>query len=309
MSDIPKRPEFDRRPQAGSPRPSVRPASRADYRKNRRDRSADGIDPDLGLEGRRLVLGQQPVREAIRVHGARLHEVLIEERPSPRAEAVERFAKDQNVTVRHVPRNELERLAGQTLHQGVAAYAPALALTPLSVLLVQPQLLALALDGIVDPQNFGAAVRSAAGLCRAPVLWPESASAPLTPATFRASAGAIEHAILCRVPSLVSALTEAASAGVEVIGLTPEADLHLHELDLTRPTIIVIGSEQKGMARGVRKACTQLVRLGGSGAVQSLNASVAAGIALHCALVQRAQAQPDSQAQPDREAQLDRPAR
>lgn len=288
MSDVPKRAPLDRQPPHENERRRGSQSGRFDYRKGRTAPGRAAVDPNAGLEGRRLVLGQQPVREAIRAHGARLHEVLIEERPSPRAEAVERFARDQNVTIRHVPRSELERLAGQTLHQGVAAYAPPLELTPLADLLIRPALLALALDGIVDPQNFGAAVRSAAGLCRAPVLWPESASAPLTPATFRASAGAIEHATLCRVPSLVSALSEAASAGVEVIGLAPEADCALHEVNLTGPTIIVIGSEQKGMARGVRKACTQLVKLGGQGAVQSLNASVAAGIALHCAVVQRA---------------------
>ncbi|HSC86952.1 MAG TPA: RNA methyltransferase [Polyangiaceae bacterium] len=242
---------------------------------------------DAGLEGRRLILGQQAVREAIRAQGQALHEVLIEERPSPRAEAIERFARDQGLTIRHVPRAELERLGGGTLHQGVAAYAEPLKLTPVADLWTQPDLLALALDGVVDPQNFGAAVRSATGLCRAPILWPENASAPLTPATFRASAGAIEHATLCRVPSLTSALNDAIDAGIQVVGLAPEADRYLHQLDLLRPTIVVIGSEQKGMTRGVRKVCTDLVKLGGSGAVQSLNASVAAGIALHTAVVQR----------------------
>ncbi len=266
--------------------PAGRHQGRMDYRR-RRVENGPSVPNDTGLEGRRLILGQNPVREAIRAHGARLLEVLIEERPSPRAEAVERFARDQGIIIRHVPRAELERLSGPTLHQGVAAYAEPLVLTPLADLLIRPDLLALALDGVVDPQNFGAAVRSAAGLCRAPILWPESASAPLTPATFRASAGAIEHAVLCRVSSLVSALDEASSAGVEVIGLAPEADTYLHQLDLTRPTIIVIGSEQKGMSRGVRKACTALAKLGGSGAVQSLNASVAAGIALHSVVIQR----------------------
>ena len=258
------------------------------YRERSRDfRRTEPTPTDDLVGGHRLILGQQAVREAIRAHGPKLHEVLIEERPSPRAEAVERFARDHGIAVRSIGRIDLERLSAGTLHQGVAALAPPLRFTPLEDLLIEPTLLALALDGVVDPQNFGAAIRSASGLCHAPILWPESASAPLTPTTFRASAGAIEHAKLCRVPSLAGALTEAADASVEVVGLAPEATTYLHELDLTRPTIIVIGSEQKGMTRGVRKACTQLVRLASAGAVQSLNASVAAGIALHTAQVQR----------------------
>ncbi len=236
----------------------------------------------------RLVLGQQAVREAIRVHGRTLQEVLIEERPGPRTQALERFAQDQEVpVVRRVPRHELERLSGKTLHQGVAALAPPLRLHEATELLDRPDLLAIALDGIVDPQNFGAVIRSAVGLGRTPIIWPENASAPLTPATFRASAGAIEHATLCRVPSLPSLLREASSRGAEVIGLAPEADVSLHELDLTGPTVVVIGSEHTGMAKAVRRSCTHLARLVAPGAVQSLNASVAAGITLYAAQIQR----------------------
>ncbi len=277
------------RPADRGPRPTDRDQRpRGDF--GRRERSAPQPPTSELLAGRRLILGQQAVREAIRSTSTQVHEVLIEERPSPRAEAVERFARDQGLAIRHVPRAELERLGGGTLHQGVAALADPLRLLDANDLLLDPELLALALDGVVDPQNFGAAVRSATGLCHAPILWPENASAPLTPATFRASAGAIEHAKLCRVPSLSGVLSQAAASGIEVVGLAPEATSYLHELDLTRPTIVVIGSEQKGMGRGVRKACTQLARLAGTGAVQSLNASVAAGIALHTAVVQRATA-------------------
>lgn len=237
---------------------------------------------------RRLVLGQQAVREAIRVHGPRLHEVLIEERPGVRAAALERFAFDQGIAgLRRVPRSYLDHLSGGTLHQGVAAWADPLPLVDVDVLWEQKDLLGVVLDGIVDPQNFGAVVRSAVALGRAPIIWPENASAPLTPATFRASAGAIEHATLCRVTSLPSALRDAASRGINVIGLAPEADLALHEVDLSGPTVLVIGSEHEGMGKSVRRTCTHLVRLVAPGAVQSLNASVAAGIALYAATIQR----------------------
>lgn len=236
----------------------------------------------------RLILGQQAVREAIAARAKELQEVLVEHDPNPRTAALERFARDQGVACRRVARAELDRMAGATRHQGVAAFAPPLPMVPFSELLERPDLLALALDGVVDPQNFGAAIRSAAGLAGAPILWAENASAPLTPSTFRASAGAIEHAELCRVPSLLGALHEAQLAAIQIVGLAPEAERHLHELDLTLPTILVIGSEEKGMGRGIRKACTALARLAGKGRVASLNASVAAGISLHTVLVQRA---------------------
>ncbi len=236
---------------------------------------------DLPPISQRLVLGQQCVREAIRVWGKEVRCVYAERDPGPRVQALCKFAHDHEVPVETVARASLERLAGGSVHQGVAADAPQLKLTSFQDLLSHPRLLAVALDGVVDPQNFGAVIRSAVGIAGAPIIWAESSSAPLTPATFRASAGAIEHAQLCRVPSLHGALAEAASLGTTILGLAPEAEARLDQSLPPGPLILVIGSEQKGMSRAVRKCCTHLVRLTQSGLVQSLNASVAAGIALH----------------------------
>jgi len=238
-------------------------------------------------DGARLVLGLQPVRELIRRHGKAITEVLVEGGESPRLEALARFAQDQGAPCRRVSGAELDRLSRGTRHQGVAAFGPALVMTSLREVLSQPRLLALALDGIVDPQNFGATVRSAVGLTEAPLLWAENGSAPLSPATFRASAGAIEHAVLCRVRSLHGALGEAVLQGVQVVGLDPAAPTPLDQVDLRVPTIIVVGSEEKGMVRAVRKTCTSLAHLTNSARVQSLNASVAAALALYTAVLQR----------------------
>lgn len=235
----------------------------------------------------RLVLGLQPVRELLRRRGSEVTSVLVERGNSPRLEALARFAESQGAPVRFVDSAELDRLSHGGRHQGAAAYGPPLELTPLAALWEQPNLLAIALDGVVDPQNFGAVIRSAVGLAGAPILWSENSSAPLTPATFRASAGAIEHAVLCRVASLHGALGEAGARGIEVVGLEPQATVALHEVPLTGPAILVIGSEEKGMARAVRRSCTTLARLESSGTVQSLNASVAAALALYTALLQR----------------------
>ncbi len=229
----------------------------------------------------RLVLGLQPVREAIKRHGRALHEVLIDARSQPRLEALARFAADQGAAVRRVPAQELDRLSRGVHHQGAAASAPPLELVSLEALLERKQLLALALDEIQDPQNFGAVIRSAVGLGPAAVLWGEHASAPLTPATFRASAGAIEHATLCRVRSFTNALTDLAAGGAQVIALDAQAPELLSQIDLRGPTVLVIGSEGHGLGRQVRRLATRTARLAELHHVDSLNASVAAAVALY----------------------------
>jgi 23S rRNA (guanosine2251-2'-O)-methyltransferase len=242
-------------------------------------------------EAPRLVVGLQPVREAIRAHGARLGAVLVERATGEaegRLDALARFAEDQKVThVERLARRDLDALSGNAQHQGAAAWAPPLRLLSSAEVLAAPDLLAVALDGIQDPQNFGALIRSAVGLGATAVVWPEHSSAPLSPATFRASAGAVEHAALCRVPSLVRFLDEAARAGAEVVGLAMDATAPLHEVDLSRPTVLVIGSEHEGLSRAVRKRCGSVARLTLRGPVDSLNASVAGAVALYVALIQR----------------------
>jgi 23S rRNA (guanosine2251-2'-O)-methyltransferase len=269
------------RPRTGGRSPG---GPRPDYRRSQ----AEPLPLPEAPEGApRLILGQNPVREAIRAHKRRVHEVLIESPANPRVEALERFARDQDLQVRSVSRAELDRLSQGGRHQGVAAWAEPLQLVRPEELLGDPQLMAIALDGVVDPQNFGAVVRSAVGVAGAAVVFPENAAAPLTPTTFRASAGAVEHARLCRVKSLPAFLLEAQARGVRIVGLAPEAVTSLDEIDFSGPTILVIGSEEDGMARATRRACTDLAKLMSSNLVQSLNASVAAGIALYAAAVGR----------------------
>jgi 23S rRNA (guanosine2251-2'-O)-methyltransferase len=237
----------------------------------------------------RLVAGLQPVREAIRVHGAKLRRVAVQAADAnERLDALARFARDQGVErIDRVERGELDRLSGGVSHQGALCWAPALVVLGLDDIAGDPRLLALALDGIQDPQNFGAVIRSAVGLAGAPVIWPEHASAPLSAATFRASAGAIEHAQLCRVPSLTGALTDLGQRDIQIIGLDAHAPVALREVDLNSPTVLVLGSEHRGLSRSVRRACRQLARLVEPRSVDSLNASVAAALALYTARIQR----------------------
>lgn len=235
----------------------------------------------------RLVAGLQPVREAVRAHGPALTRICIERGDNPRLDALARFAKDQGLTPERLPRAELDRLSRGVRHQGALAWAPELRLVNFTSLCERADLLAVALDGIQDPQNFGAVVRSAHALGGAAIVWPEHASAPLSPATFRASAGAIEHATLCRVSSLHGALAEATRRSVQVVGLDAHAPASLCDLDLIRPTVLVVGSEHEGMKRATRRQCDTLARLAPLRSLDSLNASVAAGIALYEAVIQR----------------------
>jgi 23S rRNA (guanosine2251-2'-O)-methyltransferase len=244
--------------------------------------------PEVTPPTERLVVGLQPVREALRVHGPSIRLVMVEDRESTRLQAVVRFAMSRGaMQVVRCPHAKLDRLSRGVSHQGVAAWAPPLQLRPLAPLLDTPELIALAVDGLQDPQNFGATVRSAVGLGAHAFIWAEHASAPLSLATFRASAGAIEHAKLCRVTSLRHALAEATARNVQVVGLDGHASTLLHELNLRAPTVLVVGSEHRGLGRSIRSCCLQLARLAGTTTIDSLSASVAAGIALYAVRIQR----------------------
>lgn len=238
----------------------------------------------------RTVTGLQPVREAIRVHGERLERVLVEERGGPQIDAVARFADGRGAKVVRVPRAELDRLAKGARHQGAIAYAPDFALVPIDALAdqLEDSTLVVALDELEDPQNFGAVIRSAVAMGASAILWPEHHAAPLSPATFRASAGAVEHATLCRVGSLPKALERLREAGATVVGLDANADRTVFEVPLEGAVVLVVGAEGKGLRRPVKAACSELAKLPMSGAIDSLNASVAAGIALYEVVRRRA---------------------
>ncbi len=238
----------------------------------------------------RLICGLQPVREAIRARGGELERVLICERDgSAELRALARFARDHGATVEDTAKGELDRLARGARHQGAVALAPALTLRALGELELGERALVVALDELQDPQNFGAVLRSAVAMGSSAVLWPEHSAAPLSAATFRASAGAVEHAVLCRVASLPGALTVLKESGLLVVGLDAGGPDPIDEVDLTGPVALVVGAEGKGLRRGVKASCDRLARLPMGGPIASLNASVALAIGLYEAVRQRAQ--------------------
>ena len=229
----------------------------------------------------RVVCGLQPVREAIRARGGDLERVILDAKGSPQLEALARYARDHGARVETARTGELDRISGGARHQGAVAVAPELALKTLDELAFGPDAVVVALDELQDPQNFGAVLRSAVALGASAVVWPENASAPLSAATFRASAGAVEHAVLCRVAALPAALESLKERGLAVIGLDMNGEAALDEVDLRGPVVLVVGAEGKGLRRNVKAACTRLARLPMKGPLASLNASVAAALALY----------------------------
>jgi len=251
----------------------------------------------------RFIYGMQPVREAIRARGKELSAVLVQSDGGPKHDAVARFAGDQGIRVQRVPRADLDRQTRGGFHQGVVAIAPEIALVDPDSIEVNERTLVLALDGVMDPHNFGAAIRSAVALGATTVMWPEHASAPLSPSTFRASAGAIEHASLCRVNALPHAIATLRERGVIPIALDVRGTVELADLSLLGPLAIVIGAEDRGPRKPVLAACAHVARLPLSGPVAALNASVAAAVALYEVLRQRrAHARAHGVATPDAEA-------
>ncbi len=238
----------------------------------------------------RLVCGVQPVREAIRTLGSKLERVVVEANgadPSPQLDAIARYAGDHGAHVERLARAELDRMARGVRHQGAIAFAPELALASLDDLPLGSAALIVALDEVQDPQNFGAVIRSAVSMGATAVVWPEHRSAPLSPATFRASAGAVEHATLCRVSSLPAALTSLRERGVFVVGLDMAAAATIDRVDLVRPVALVVGAEGKGLRKTVKRACDALAKLPMPGPIDSLNASAAVAIALYEVVRQR----------------------
>lgn len=185
---------------------------------------------------------------------------------------------------------ELERMAGSPDHQGVVAEVEPYPYADPSALLATSGAkapLLLALDQVQDPRNLGAVARSAEVAGAAGVVIPERRSAAVTAACCKASAGAVEHLAIARVRNLADWLGEAKQAGFWIWGADGEAPQHHFAVDLTGPTVIVMGGEARGLRPRVAAACDGLMSIPERGKIESLNVSAAASVLLFEALRQR----------------------
>ena len=245
----------------------------------------------------RTVHGIHPVLEALRAHPGDVERVYVLEGSVPPRAAAEILsrARDFRITVERVPRERLAAMVEGGVHQGVAARLREFAYASLDDVLAgaaasgRPPLVVV-LDGLQDPHNLGAVIRSADALGVHGVVLPRDRSVGVTATVARASAGAVEHVPVARVTNLSRALEELKAAGLWVAAADPGGDQALWDARLDGPLAVVIGGEGAGVRPGVLKHCDLRLRIPMAGRVASLNASVSAALVLYEVARQRAAA-------------------
>jgi 23S rRNA (guanosine2251-2'-O)-methyltransferase len=252
---------------------------RANTAGNRR-RPGDGETPET-------VLGRNPVVECLRagVPATALH-VAVGTTSDERVSEAVQLAADAGISILEVPRTDLDRITGGALHQGLALQVPPYAYAHPDELLEaaaesgEPGLI-VALDGVTDPRNLGAVVRSVGAFGGNGVVVPQRRAAGMTAVAWRTSAGTAARVPVARATNLTRTLREYATAGFMIAGLDTEGSVSLDEFELASgPLVLVIGSEGKGLSRLVKQTCDVTVSIPMAGPVESLNASVAAGVVL-----------------------------
>jgi 23S rRNA (guanosine2251-2'-O)-methyltransferase len=235
-----------------------------------------------------MVAGRNSVVEALRA-GVPAKALYVAARvdADDRVREAMKTVADRGIPLLEASRTDLDRLTGQALHQGLALQVPAYEYAHPDDLLHaaaaagQAPLL-VALDGVTDPRNLGAVVRSVAAFGGHGVIVPERRAAGMTAAAWKTSAGAAARVPVARAANLTRALTDLKAAGCFVVGLDAGGDVELPNLELaTDPLVIVVGSEGRGLSRLVRQTCDEVVGIPMAAGTESLNAGVAAGVALY----------------------------
>ncbi len=225
-----------------------------------------------------VVSGIHPVSEALRAKRPLERILVAQGAGGPRVQAVIDLAREAGVPVRFEPRASLDRLAGTAAHQGVIGLGAAQKYVELAS--VAAGGLLVVLDGVEDPHNLGAIVRSAHAAGAAGVVIPERRAASLTDVVAKAAAGALEHLPVVRVTNINRALEDLKQQKYWIYGLDERGAEDYDRVDYSEPAAIVLGGEGKGLHEQVRRHCDVLVRIPMSGKIASLNVSVAAGIVL-----------------------------
>ena len=244
------------------------------------------------LKGAESVYGLHAVRIMLERHPERVTALyLIERREDPKIRRIEELAREARVALKRIDAQALRQQLGDVAHQGVLAEI--VPLPPwtedelLSALQEAKQPLLLALDGVQDPHNLGACLRTADACGALAVIVPRDRAAHMTPVVRKVAAGAAETTPVVVVTNLVRTLKLLKEAGLWVVGAEAEGAGRARETDLTGGLVLVMGAEGAGLRQLTRQTCDFLVRLPQLGAVESLNVSVAAGMLLYEAVRQR----------------------
>ena len=251
-----------------------------------------------------LVYGMHAVRALLLRHPARVRRVLLQRgRQDARAQEIERLARTAGCTLERIEGERLAQRLGDVVHQGVAAEVEALAPWTEDQLIAavttavttatgngssaKAEPLLLALDGVQDPHNLGACLRSADACGAMAVIVPRDRAAPLNATARKAAAGAAESTPVAVVTNLSRTLRLLKDAGFWIVGADMDGTQRPQDIELTGPRVLVVGAEGSGLRQLTRRHCDWLVRLPSAGAVESLNVSVATGMLLYEALRQR----------------------
>jgi len=279
-----------------TPKAKERPGHVAYKRQGKAEKAASSRPrrKPTGTDETEWIAGRNSVVEALRAQMP-ISTVYVAEGAERDARLREAFATcaERGVPLLEVSRAELDRLTHRAVHQGLAAKVPPYEYAHPSDLLDAaagsgaPTLI-VALDSVTDPRNLGAVVRSAAGFGAHGVLIPERRSAGMTASAWKTSAGAAARMPVARATNLVRKLKDYQQAGCMVVGLDADGDVSLPALDLADgPLVIVVGSEGKGLSRLVAETCDALVSIPMVGSLESLNAGVAASVALYAVATRR----------------------
>jgi 23S rRNA (guanosine2251-2'-O)-methyltransferase len=234
-----------------------------------------------------LIYGIKPILEAFRA--GRVSGLRVSERGGTRLTDVLKAAAEAGVPVKRVSVSELDRVTRGGVHQGAVADIAVSSGATLEGLLAGagPAPLIVVLDGVEDPHNVGAILRTVDAAGATGVVRQSRHAAPLGGATAKASAGAAAHVQVADVVNIARALEQLKASGVWTVGLAGDSGKRYDEIDWTLPSAVVVGAEGHGLRRLVRERCDWLVSIPMSGHVQSLNVSVATGVALFEAVRQR----------------------
>lgn len=258
--------------------PAARRSKSADRKQNAARKPAGPADSSD------LVVGRNPVVEALRARIPATRLVVQQKIDlDDRVQEAVTLAAGLGLPVEEVPRHAIDALAPDVVHQGLVLQAEPFVYTDLDSLLDTPDPLWVVLDQVTDPRNLGAIARSAAAFGATALLVPQRRSAPVTPAAWRTSAGALARLPVCRIGNVSQTLQRLQERGAFCVGLEADSPNGLEELTRLAdgPVAVVVGAEGRGLGPLVAKRCDLLVAIPMTAATESLNASVAASIALH----------------------------
>jgi 23S rRNA (guanosine2251-2'-O)-methyltransferase len=284
----------DRRPEKRDDRKVFKKPVRVNDREMKReDRRPDRPEKrfDRRQSAQDAVAGKNSVVEALRakVPAKELVVAIKVEIDEKISEAI-RLAKNSDLPIKELPRRALDDLTGSANHQGIALVIKPFNYTEFDKLIgnAKKPMMLIGLDGITDPHNLGAVVRSAAAFGADGVVIPERRNASMTGSAWKASAGAAARMPISQVTNLVRSIEDAKKAGCFVIGLDAEGDATLAKMNLATESIfIIVGSEGKGLSRLVRDKCDLVVSIPMQSTVESLNASVATAIVMYQVAAER----------------------